>query len=238
MMLEAALQEVSSRWVLNWGRTASPEEHRYDLSRTINRPAAVGATSNKTRMRETFIVNGVPSPRMYDVAGAETIVSEDCPLIGRTASHTRSNGLWVCRSRVEVAAASIGRNPATHFLQVISSPNLREYRVHVVGDKCIKISEKVLGVEGPNNCVGGVPIRSCDRGWVYRVPETRRRRELRAAAKQAVAALGLDLGAVDVLQDHVSKQTWVLEVNAAPGMDDESTTMRRYIQAITDKWGG
>lgn len=239
LALEEALADVRSEWVLNWGRTMSPDGFTFPRGRTINPPAAVGSASNKLKMRQRFLVAGVHGPRVYDRAAAETVVSDEYPLIGRSTSHTRSNGLWVCRTREEVAAACCDRRtPATHFLEVIRATDLREYRVHIVNDKCIKISEKVLGLEGPGNSVGGVPIRSCDRGWVYRVPQTRRRRELRAAARGAVTALGLHLGAVDVLQDHDSKRTWVLEVNAAPGMSDESTTLRRYQSAIAEAWGG
>jgi D-alanine-D-alanine ligase-like ATP-grasp enzyme len=76
----------------------------------------------------------------------------------------------------------------------------REYRVHVFKGKSIRISEKDFTEDGE---------------YVTRKPQ-HEIRHVRNAAKEAVAALGLDFGAVDILA--TDDQCWVLEVNAAPGV--------------------
>lgn len=248
-LLEAALSDVRSDWVLNWGYTSAPTESPLRSgARVINPPAAIAKTSNKERMRQNFLLHNIPTPRVFGPSEARCVVSEDYPLIGRRAVHTRGLGLWICRTPEDVASAARNRRypdrAATHFMEIVSRPELREYRVHIIGGESVKISEKVhvsTGTEQPGEGVefgvDGVPIRSTKYGWVYIVPRTRRRKELRAVAKRAVAAQGLHIGAVDVLQDHATKMTWVLEVNAAPGMDDEASTLRRYVAAIEKHWG-
>ena len=137
LRLAEALGGVSSEYVLNWGRTASPGRCPFPRGKTINVPSAVGSASDKYRMRTHFIVSRVPSPRMYDMESAKVIVSEETPLIGRRSRHTRGQGLWIYRTPEEVMAAARSRTAgreASHYLEVIQGPNIREYRVHVVAE--------------------------------------------------------------------------------------------------------
>jgi D-alanine-D-alanine ligase-like ATP-grasp enzyme len=91
----------------------------------------------------------------------------------------------------------------------------REFRVHVFNGKSIRVSEKDFLDE--------------DRKQYLTIkPTVDRRRHIRDAAKEAVAALGLDFGTVDVLAD--DEQAFVLEVNAAPGLG--GSTPRLWAEAF------
>jgi glutathione synthase/RimK-type ligase-like ATP-grasp enzyme len=107
----------------------------------------------------------------------------------------------------------------------------REYRVHVFGGVAIDVSQK-LKQDGrePN------AIRSFDNGYVYAHNNVEEYpQSMKDAAIKAVAALGLDFGAVDILLMD-SGNCAVLEVNTAPGM--EGTTLDRFAEAVRQRVNG
>jgi hypothetical protein len=100
--------------------------------------------------------------------------------------------------------------------------NAREFRVHIVGDLSIKISEKI---GGGNHLTGALFTSEIRAG--HKVT-------LRRVARDAVACLGLTFGAVDVLyREDVGAR--VLEVNTAPRLTDPtSDTLARYVRAFVN----
>jgi len=201
--------------------------------RIINTQDMVRAASNKKQARIIFGEAGVPSPTLY--LKTADIRKEDLPVIGRTSYHCKGQGFWFCKTLEAVKRAA--REGATHFLEFI--PDTREYRVHTFSKKrclgeetrtpedyvSIKISEKVWQGDGAPNAAE--PQKNHEFGWTFLGPQNRREEELdvvRHAAKQAIAALGLDFGAVDVMYRVRAKQPYVLEVNSTPSLSDENAT--------------
>lgn len=95
-----------------------------------------------------------------------------------------------------------------------------EYRVHVFGDKIIDVTKKKRRNEVDRNDY----IKNLSNGWVYcregiTIPDS-----ITRTAKDAVRALGLDFGAVDILLR--KDAPYVLEINTAPGLS--GTTLTRY----------
>jgi len=91
---------------------------------------------------------------------------------------------------------------ATHFMEYINIE--REFRVHVVNGKSIKISEKIGG-------------GNHSRGAKFSYPhDFNHKKTLRRVSRAAVAALGLDFGAVDVI--YSGEKFYVTEVNSAPAL--------------------
>lgn len=200
--------------------------------RILNTQDMVRASSNKRRARETFAESNVPAPKFF--SGGAKVASPDLPVVGRTSYHSKGQGFWYCKTLKEVQQAVA--QGATHFLSFI--PNTREYRVHTfikskywgTKDKrtpenyaSIKISEKVWTGKGqpdPNE-----PQKNHEFGWSFLGPQNRREDEIdvvRFAAKQAIAALGMDFGAVDVMFQLNTKRPFVLEVNSTPSLADEN----------------
>jgi hypothetical protein len=218
--------------------------------RVLNTQNMVRLASNKRRARQIFEAADVPAPKLFTAANA--ITEADLPLVGRTSYHQKGEGFWFCKTMKDVRAAVTAG--ATHFLEFI--PSTREYRVHTfisgkhldtpvdkrTADSYVstKISEKVWQGEGSPN--PEEPQKNHEFGWSFLGPQDRRTDELdvvRYAAKQAIAALGIDFGAVDVMYRLRTKCPYVLEVNSTPSLaDDAANTCEVYAKRILKTIGG
>lgn len=207
-----ALADHQSTKVLNFGTTGGWHEN------VINKPGAVGAASNKRLALVKMAEAGVPIPALVRATNGR-LLYPGYPVIGRPDQHSKGKQLWLCTSQREMDRAS--RLGATHFMKKIEAPY--EFRVHVIGGNSVKMTQKVGG--------RGF-IRNHRYGWRFMGPTIERRDPAREAAKKAVAALGLDFGAVDVLFDGTN--AWVLEVNTAPSLMD--TTLDTYVKTIKELW--
>jgi len=226
--------------VVNLGTT---EDFAYD-GPILNSRDMVRAASNKRLSRIAFKEAGVPAPTLF--LRGSSVTRDDLPVIGRTSYHRKGQGFWFCNTRREVLRAV--EQGATHFLEFI--PNTREYRIHTFIKKAfletppeereadnylsIKVSEKVWQGEGQPN--PEEPQKNHEFGWVFLGQQNRRAEELdvvRYAAKQAIAALGMDFGAADVMYKVRTKQSLVLEVNSTPSLaDDHANTCEVYARRI------
>lgn len=193
---------------INWGRARANTELNPDTSKA----------TNKRLMRTLFRENEVPMPRLYS-QGEELRF----PVVGRPDTHMKGRGFWLCYNQADVIKALRGtrrKKAATHFMEYVRAP--REYRVHIFKGKSIRISEKVFGSSG-----------ATAHGLYTTGKPQHNVKHIRKAAKKAVAALGLDFGAVDILADDTN--CWVLEVNTAPGLGGSMPkvyyeTFKRYFE--------
>lgn len=112
--------------------------------------------------------------------------------------------------------------------------NAGEYRVHVFDGEVILYQKKSRTVdEGgevnePTN--EDSLVRNLASGWVYRTGNLRRLERVEELALDAISALGLDFGAVDIIKD-TNGDVFVLEVNSAPGISN-TETREAYINAF------
>lgn len=189
---------------INWG---------YPRGGAINSDQAIRLASNKRQALQAMIEAGVPTPRLFTNA-----IVLDTPVIGRPDSHKAGSGFYFCRTEAGVRRAI--RKGATHFLEFI--PKAREFRVHVAFGRSIKIAEKI----GDGN------RKSFKRGAEFVYPDFDHKKSLRRYAKQAVASLGLDFGAVDIL--YKDGKYYVLEVNTAPSLTSASDAIDRYVKAFKE----
>lgn len=108
---------------------------------------------------------------------------------------------------------------------------VREFRIHSFKGRSIRAGQKAHRTTG----LTGAPhtwIRSYDAGWFLNYENFESGEEMRELAKQAVRALGLDFGAVDIGQLR-NGNLIVLEVNRAAG--SEGGTSNAYASAI-NRW--
>ena len=103
----------------------------------------------------------------------------------------------------------------------------KEFRVHVFRNEVIDLQEKRRSTNSPDS---DFLIRNHANGFVFCRDDIIEPTDLRATALSAVAALGLDFGAVDIIYNAYYDKCYALEVNTAPGL--EGTTLDSYSKAI------
>lgn len=113
--------------------------------------------------------------------------------------------------------------------------NHGEYRVHVFSGSVILYQKKSRRVdddgeiEQPDDEESDV--RNLNSGWVYRTNNLKRLERVEQLAINAVNALGLDFGAVDIIKDE-NGDVFVLEINSAPGLGNQET-LDAYVNALS-----
>lgn len=202
------------------GRPVNFGNSHLNSSDVINKPEYVALAANKRIALETLTGSDVPNALTYDVT--------DFPLVGRPDYH--SQGKWLRyienKEQLDRDKRVNVKHPTTHYQRFIAKA--REFRVHVVGGHSIKISEKI-GIT-PDQKVKNHRFGSkCVYPYDFNHKKT-----LRRIAGEAVEALGLDFGAVDILwREDIG--FIVLEVNTAPCLtDSHSDTLDRYVLALAE----
>lgn len=140
--------------------------------------------------------------------------------IARRKLHSKGRDIRVCTTCHGVRAALKNHD---YFTPLVESDT--EYRAWVYRRRVLAVYEKRLTEPEKNKKFG----RNRANGWTFHalnsdnIPESVRR-----VAVQAVRALDLDFGAVDILgkrdRDGQDVKATVLEVNSAPGVSDEHRT--------------
>ena len=104
-----------------------------------------------------------------------------------------------------------------------------ECRIHIFKGKMIdaQIKRKVRDAEEVDTTV-----RNIHTGWVYCREDFTPTQECIDLAIQAVQAVGLDFGAVDIIYNKHYNKYYLLEVNTAPGLT--GTTLTNYAIAIIE----
>jgi glutathione synthase/RimK-type ligase-like ATP-grasp enzyme len=97
-----------------------------------------------------------------------------------------------------------------------------EYRVHVFNGKVIDIQQKKrkVGFENRNN-----QIRNHKNGWVYCRENITKPEGMEELAVQACNCIGLTYGAVDIIYNKKQNKCYVLEINTAPGLINQTALL-------------
>lgn len=111
-------------------------------------------------------------------------------------------------------------------------PKKAEYRFHIFGGQLIDVQEKrkKRGFEDERN----TRIRNVNNGYVYCRDGVNPPDGAADLAIRAVAALGYQYGAVDVIYNEKRNQSYVLEVNSRPGIIN--STCDAYVNAIIEQY--
>lgn len=156
------------------------------------------------------------------------------PLIARKVKHSKGKDILVCRTAKQVYNAL--NKDREYFTKLVASDT--EYRVWVYRKRVLTVYEKRLTEPKKNTGFG----RNRRHGWTFhRLPSEQIPEAIRRVSIAAVAALGLDFGAVDVLgkwidRDHTNVTPTVLEVNTAPGVSDEHRSAIVKLVNRVSKW--
>lgn len=203
--------------LINWG-SSSPIETLKQPGKIVNVPAHVAAATNKLKAFKKFKAANVPTP-LWTTSKAEA-ANWGHTLFARTNLQGHSGeGIVVVPKGEEIPDAPL------YTFYIFKE---REYRVHVCDGKVI---DTVRKIRDPGKEVKSWKIRSHKNGFIFArecVTPNKGRDKL---AIKSIEALGLDFGAVDIIEDD-DGNFYTLEVNTAPGL--EGKTVHVYSEALTE----
>lgn len=223
----AYLRKVS---VFNWGCTAKDGV----VYPTLNAQDAVRIAVSKLATLTKLKAASVPALE----ATGEAIVAREWGLAGTVLSRKDglSGGRGIKRLTPDLSAQDAETVLEHGDFYVKYWKKTHEYRVHVFRGQVIDIQQKRRRLDWTGNY--DPMIRNFDNGWVFCHDNLKGTaaeiEQIGNTAVQAVAALGLDFGATDVLArysaDGTLRKHVVCEINTAPGL--EGQTLDKYVQAI------
>jgi hypothetical protein len=191
--------------------------------RVLNSMKAIVAASNKREALIAMENHGINVPMVINAEYFEDLFDAGFPLLGRKDHHVGANDIVLCLQARDIERAK--QLGCTHFTKYI--PTKAEYRVHVFGDAIIKTSQKVRTDDQGD---ARPWIRNLGAGYTFRQPEVRLTGASRGMAIDAVDALGLTFGAVDLIVGDDDK-SYVLEVNTGPGLQTDSS-LEAYLECF------
>ena len=189
---------------------------------------ARAGTFNKLRELELLRAKGVAT-----VPFSRSPMDLAAPVMGRSLHHTRGNDIIVYRVRPDGRTLQPQRRH-DFYTQLIDKQ--QEFRIWSFRRKVIGCYEKILAY--PNKL--GRRGRSRE-VWNYRngyayifrlpgeIPDA-----VKELARQAVNAVGLDFGAVDLLTDRQGRGC-ILEINSAPGVEGPRQGITSLVNHI-ERW--
>jgi glutathione synthase/RimK-type ligase-like ATP-grasp enzyme len=204
------------RTVINWGST-QPINGKV----VINHPSSVQVASNKS-LAFAAMNDAVPVPAWTCQEGTvKELFNFSRTVVARTILNGHSGqGIVIFGKDDPIPKAPL----YTAYI-----PKKKEFRVHVFRDKIVDVVQKrkVNGYEG-----GSPHIRTHNNGWVFCRENLEYDPSLLTYAINAVAALKLDFGAVDIVYNEKKNVYYVLEVNTAPGL--EGQTVKSYVDVFKE----
>jgi glutathione synthase/RimK-type ligase-like ATP-grasp enzyme len=223
------LKHEGSKWrgnnndvVLNWGHSGNfLAVYRGRGCIILNAPESVSKAVNKL---EAFkAMQGlVPIPEWTTERGGACAMLLYGPVVCRTILTGHSGqGIVIAEKEDEMPASPL-------YVKYIKKEE--EYRLHVMGDKVFFVQRKARRKEVPDEQVNW-KVRNLDGGFIYANQDVQAPPGAEEAARLAIAALGLDFGAVDLVKTKGGK-VFVLEVNTACGL--AGTTLDKYAEAFKE----
>lgn len=203
-------QVAKPDFLVRWGNARFPELD--GASRVVNKAQAILLAGDKLRAIEQLGRSDVRTP----------VASRVCPGSGVILARRR-RGFGGTDIQVCSHDPCVGAEWYSTYI-----PTNREYRLHVVGDKVVRVQRKYL--ERPDERVSEY-VKNHKNGYAFKQPSRRLNSSRLDAAVKAVQSLGLDFGAVDLVVGE-DKLEYVLEVNTAPACSPK--TLNAYSTALAD----
>lgn len=211
--------------VINWGCSKLPDQVL--ACEVLNKPQAVNNASNKLKSFELFKEADVSIPPFFtDYGDAEDwMIDNGGTVVCRTklAGHS-GEGIEIAENVDELVQAP---------LYTVYIPKKEEYRYHVFNGEVVDIQRKARKMDVPKEDVNW-RVRNLDGGFIFAREGVVASPVASEEAIKAVAALGLDFGAVDIIWNQKEDKYYVLEVNTAPGLT--GTTLEGYAKRIGDMY--
>lgn len=221
--------------VLNWGATPDKIPENVASCTFINNPVNVQYAVNKDVTFQKFQEAGVAHPEWTTSnEEAQRMLGRGHMVFARTQLRAHS-GRGIVILDPEFSDNWNTRAP----LYVKYIPKKDEYRIHIFRGQVIDVQRKGLkeelqGTEGVNfkirNLANGFVYTRNDANGVSLINSNHVPNIAKDVAIAAVAALGLDFGAADIIYNERQNRAYCLEVNTAPGL--MGTTVTNYANAM------
>jgi glutathione synthase/RimK-type ligase-like ATP-grasp enzyme len=204
------------KWIINWG---NPTSLSYSSAqRVINIPTQLQQSINKLLSFRRWKEKGVPIPEF----STELLDNRKGVWLARTnVTGSGGDGIVVIREDDGIPKAPL-------YVKYIRKT--QEFRAHVVNGKVIFVQQKKRKSDAEQTKDQKL-IRNYDNGWVF-CPLEKWDKELEDVAIAAVAGLGLDFGAVDMVLGMDTGKYYCLELNSAPGLESP-TLIEAYKEAFS-----
>jgi hypothetical protein len=226
---ESTFVSRPDKTIINWGASELPPALL--TNRVLNRPEAVARCISKVDSFRTLETSGVVVPPWTtDQTVVQNWLRDDFTVFARTLTRASSG-----RGIVIMEPDHPDNHNTSAPLYTRYVKKLHEYRVHIMNGVVIDTQRKGLREELRGRPDVDFRVRNLNNGFVFVrndghvVPE-----EVTNMALLAVATMGLDFGAVDVIWNNRERQAYVLEVNTAPGLS--GTTLTNYATAFATNY--
>ena len=213
--------------IINWGNSMFPKWGReIPLKNFINMPGNIHMAANKLVAMKSFKNMMLSTPQFAELKENAALLFDSYDRVYcRTKLFGHSGaGIVVATNPEELVDAKLYTAGISGFRD--------EYRVHVFEDEVIDVQMKRKKTDAETNNL----IRNHHNGYVYCRVGVEISEGMEQLAMDAVMALGLNFGAVDIIKMRHSDDMYVLEVNTAPGLT--GTTLVNYTKAIKKLEGG
>lgn len=216
---------AAHKLIINWGCSKLPVELL--KCRVLNSPESVSKASCKLASFKAMAEAGVAVPSFTeDHLKAQEWMHDGKVVVARTILRGHSGAGIVVLDPKEVDI------PVIAPLYVEYIPKKEEYRIHVFNGEVVDIQRKARKKDVPDDQVNW-KVRNLANGFIFargedalgKVPQ-----DVLDQAVKAVASLGLDFGAADVIYNDKQKKAYVLEVNTAPGLS--GSTLDGYVERL------
>ena len=220
----------SHQTVINWGSSNLPPEVM--KSNVINDPKAVSFCTNKLRFFQKVQEEGgqdiIPLWTTDPDVALDWISKSGAVCIRNVLQGHSGEGL-VYIDGSNIKDFTRGAPLYTRYVK-----KRDEFRVHIFRGEVLDIQRKALSTERANEAAAkdediNWKIRNLANGFVYVRQGFTTPDFVVQAARNVVDMVGLDFGAVDVVQNG-NDRAYVLEVNCAPGL--EGTSIENYANAF------
>lgn len=205
--------------IINWGNTTIPRWGSQHIR--LNPPQVVRIAVDKRLTFQVLRAAGVSHPEWTEDhnEALNWINAGDVVLCRRMVRGAGGAGISIARTVGELVPSP---------LYVKYKKKRKEFRIHVINEEVIDITEKRKR-RNFNRPIDPM-VRSWGNGWVFCHEDIVCPPQVVTEALGAVQALGLDFGAVDAIWNEREQRAYVLEVNTAPGI--EGTTAAKYAAAF------
>jgi glutathione synthase/RimK-type ligase-like ATP-grasp enzyme len=212
--------------IVSWGVGNEDKFPEIECDYTLlNCPDAVGRAVNKRTAFGVWAAHQVSTvPWTSNKAVAKEWQDQGATIVARKVlTGCEGNGIVI----IEPGEAIVDAPLYSKYVNKI-----REYRVHATRDKAFATHKKI---RDPKQEPKSWKVRSYANGFIFQRNNIEPSKVRDLLAVQAVSVLGLDFGAVDIIEDKNGK-FYILEVNTAPGI--EGQTVPLYASALKELSNG